>query len=319
MNTTFRAFLAPAVAASLIACSAPVATAQESAFEEITLPAAPDPDEPRQGRVPQIYELLYERAAEDARAMGDEEPIPYAMQVGYQAESYLVGAISPGGGVFYVAPFLGPYPSGNIDPWERAIVEDGQVRFDACRFEIIPDSLPGNRRFAKVGEITSLWPDPLTCELQEEAGEPADLPENAQPYDDGYEMRAETGEPDGARAAIVVHPGNVHSRFNADAALDLYLDGREVAWSMALPIARWTSAVAELTDGTRIYLANPSQELARICIFEGVDWATFRSFAGGADHPLRSWCDAGLSEHRAEYMQRLMEDPPPRIVAEPLR
>ena len=304
------------IGAAFAGCAAFAAPQDGARHVEFTLPDAPDPQQPRPGRLQQIVELLQPIAMEEAVEAGGEA-VPYSRQVGYDSEFYLIGAVGETAGVYYVAPFLGPYPARGIDPWDMARMEGSRVSFDACRFEIHPENLPGARRFAQSGRYTGLWPDPTTCAPRTDAGDNA-VPEEVSMLADGYEIY-DAIEGDGEmRAALVVHPSRSTSRFDPDAALDHYLDGREVAWSMALPIASWNAAVAELADGSRIFLANPSRENARACIFEGLDWETFRGFESGEDHPLRTFCNEAIAAHQQDYVDYLNSGPPPRIQAMPL-
>ncbi|RJY09028.1 hypothetical protein [Aurantiacibacter aquimixticola] len=272
------------LSAPLLAAS-PAAAQDDYGMTEVVLPPAPDEDAPQEGRAQQMR-AFFEATASEALD-GGGEAVAYSTRVGADGTMLLSGAMNDAGGVFYVAPLLRPGAAIWTD-----IADENEPAFGVCRFALSPDALPGDRRFALAARFTRLWPGP-SCEPQDTSGD-------VEAAREGYSVFREYEDAEGGRAAVVALDGE--GRFDPDAALNHYLaeSGRDLAveWSMALPIAEWQSAIAELADGTRIYLADPSRSNARICIFEGVEWADFRGFARGTDNPFRTFCNMAVDAHR---------------------
>lgn len=293
---------------------------------EIVVPPADTPDpNPRMNRLSPLRENLQQRAAAEAAELGFET-VPVAEQTGLQGERYLVGAMGPDGGVFYVVPFLAPYagPRGER-PWDMVRHVGGEDRVTACRFVLTASKLPEPSRLARGNELTALFPGP-DCKPQEFDRE-IQAEYRASLAADGYAVFSRSEQVGKAQAMLVELPYRYDSDFDVERALDLAAGERSIIRSMALFPFRPQQGYAELSDGSRLYFhkrfsmgrANP-----RICVVEGVTWEQARSIAKRQDEgPLGQFCDdafeAQAKASKERFRKKMEGEPPPVIRVSPVK
>lgn len=316
-----------ALATALLANQGCAVRAEEGvtwqSVEEVVPPAEITDSNPRAGRLGPLRDQLEEKARLAAEDLGIEG-VPYSAQIGPRGEYLLSAAMGPGGGVFFIAPFLGPYPgpSGH-DPWVSVTVNDGVEVVAVCRIVVIRDpSTP--YRAAKFEDFMNNWPD-YECNEQE-----IDMEQRAQ-FDErlvksGYSIFRETTMPDGGKAWLVELPDGDNSEFDVEKALDLVAGDRRIVSSMALfPFDR-TMGVADLGDGTRLFFYDRPFERSpdpRVCIVQGIAWNEFASWRHSrGDSSLQQWCDDAMraqTDLARERMRNSWEgEPGPVIRTTPL-
>ena len=293
---------------------------------EIVVPPADKPDpNPRMHRLSPLRESLQQRATTEAAELGFDT-VPLAEQTGLYGERYLVGAMGPDGGVFYVVPFLAPYAGMRGErPWDLVRHVGGEERVTACRFVLTASKLPEPSRLARGNELTALFPGP-DCQPQEFDRE-IQAEYRASLAADGYAVFSRSEEFGEARAMLVELPNRYDSAFDIERALDLAAGERSVIRSMALFPFRPQQGFADLSDGARLYFhkrfsmgkANP-----RICVVEGVSWEQARSIAKRRDEgPLGRFCEDAFEAQeetsRERYRKKMEGMPPPVIRVSPVR
>ena len=287
---------------------------------EIVVPPAAKPDpNPRMNRLSPLRESLQKRATAEAAELGFDT-VPLAEQTGLQGERYLVGAMGPDGGVFYVVPFLAPYagPRGER-PWDMVRHVGGEDRVTACRFVLTASELPEPSRLARGNELTALFPGP-DCQTQEIDRE-IQAEYRASLAADGYAVFSRSEQVGEARAMLVELPNRYDSDFDVERALDLAAGERSIIRSMALFPFRPQQGFAELSDGARLYFHkhfSMNRADPRICVVEGVSWEQARSIAMRQDEgPLGRFCEdtfTAQEEASRERFRKKMEGKPPPVI-----
>ena len=159
----------PAICLALSVLSVPALARGPITFGkvEVDVPHARQAErDPRSNRLAPLRESLQQRAAAEAAVLGFDT-IPVAEQTGRRGELYLLGAMGPDGGVFYLVPFLGSFAGpDDDDPWTAVRTVNGADKVTACRFMLTAADLPEPGRFARGNELTALFPG-ADCERQE--------------------------------------------------------------------------------------------------------------------------------------------------------
>ena len=281
-----------------------------------------DPN-PKMNRLGPLGDQLEENARLAAEEMGIEA-VSYSAQIAPRGRYLLSAAMGPGGGVFYIAPFLGPYPGPDgHDPWASVTLKSGAEVVAVCRIVVLrnPD-IPF--RAAKFEDFVADWPD-HDCKKQQIDMEQRTL-SNERLAKTGYSVFRETTIPDAGRAWLVELPEGDNSEFDIEKALDQVAGHRQIVSSMALFPFEKTMGMADLDDGTRLFFYDKTFERSvdpRVCVVQGITWtefATWRSSSGqGA---LGQWCDEALRAQTEISRDRMIKSwegmPAPEIRTVPI-
>ncbi|MEE4539934.1 MAG: hypothetical protein V2J51_15760 [Erythrobacter sp.] len=258
------------------------------------------------GRLKPLRDQLEENARIAAEDMGIEA-VSYSAQIGPRGEYLLSAAMGPGGGVFFIAPFLGPYRGADgHDPWASVTMKGSAEVVAVCRIVVIrKPSIP--LRVAKFEDFVADWPDHKCNQQQVDVEQRARFDE--QLAKSGYSTFRETTTPDGGKAWLVELPDGDNSEFDVEKALDLVASDRRIVSSMPLFPFDHKMGVADLDDGTRLFFYDKTIERTynpRVCVVQDIVWnefATWRNTRGqGA---LWQWCDEALRAQTEMTRERI--------------
>lgn len=317
-----------ALATAMLATAGCAAQADDGVtYESVDVVVPPaevaDPN-PRMGRLKPLRDQLEENARIAAADLGIEA-VSYSAQIGSRGEYLLSAAMGPSGGVFFIAPFLGPYPgSDGHDPWASVNATDGRDVVAVCRIIVIrnPDT---PLRAAKFEDFVVDWPDHDCNEQQIDIEQRAIFDERLART--GYSVFRESTMLDAGRAWLIELPDGDNSEFDVEKALDLVGGTRRIVSSMALFPFDQRMGVADLNDGTRLFFYDKTIERTynpRVCVVQGIEWnefATWRNTRG--DGSLKQWCDGVLRAHTEMTRERMRKkweaEPGPIIQTRPIQ
>lgn len=322
MARSFRKMTCFALASVMLASSACTARADDSVTYEkvdVVVPSAKiaDPN-PKMNRLGPLSDHLEENARLAAEEMGIEA-VSYSAQIGQRGDYLLSAAMGPGGGVFYIAPFLGPYPGPDgHDPWASVTIKGGAEVVPVCRIVVIR-SLDTPLRAAKFEDFVVDWPDHECNEQQLDMKQRATF--NERLAKTGYSVFRETMIPHEGRAWLVELPEGDNSEFDLEKALDLAAGDRRVVSSMPLFLFHRKMGVANLDDGTRLFFYDKTTERTynpRVCIVQGIEWKEFATWTNlHGNGSLEQWCKEALraqAEMTRERMRKSWESEPGPVI-----
>ena len=328
MARSFRKLTYLALASVMLASSGCAARADDGVtYESVDVVVPPaeiaDPN-PKMNRIRPLSDHLEENARLAAEEMGIEA-VSYSAQIGPRGDYLLSAAMGPGGGVFYIAPFLGPYPGPDgHDPWANVTMKGGAEVVAVCRIVVTRNS-DTPLRAAKFEDFVADWPDHECNEQQIDVEQRSLFDE--QLATSGYSIFSETTTPDGGRAWIVELADGDNSQFDVEKALDLIGGNRRIVSSMALFPFDQKMGMADLDDGTRLFFYDETIERTydpRVCIVQGITWdefGTWRNTRG--DGSFQQWCDEALRAHTIMTRERLRKkwenEPGPIIQTRPIQ
>ena len=327
MARSFRKLTYLALASVVLASSGCAARADDGVtYESVDVGVPPaeiaDPN-PKMNRIGPLSDHLEDNARLAAEEIGIEA-VSYSAQIGPRGDYLLSAAMGPGGGVFYIAPFLGPYPGPDgHDPWASVTMKGGAEVVAVCRIVVIrnPDT---PLRAAKFEDFVVDWPDHECKEQQIDMEQRALFDERLAKT--GYSVFRETTIPHEGRAWLVELPEGDNSEFDVEKALDLAAGDRRVVSSMALFLFQREMGVAHLDDGTRLFFYDKAIERTynpRVCVVQGIEWREFATWTNlRGNGPLEQWCEEALraqTEMTRERMRKSWEGKPgPLIRTTPL-
>jgi hypothetical protein len=242
----------------------------------------------------ELTEQLKRRAAAEARD-GRLEPVVSLNPAGPRGERYLISAVTPTKGVFYISE-VGPYPMG---PGPAVIVRRGQI--DACRIEISWDRLPGGA-YAPGTEWAAVkagFPD-ISCKPF--AGAP---PSKAAEWRQRSESALYTIAGRAAGAGLKVALVREHWAGRLE-HLDQPFDGGRAVAALAGPDTRILRATALFDDdafyvetaGGRTFMGiphRPGRDMS--CIVEGLRWQEIASAQRPRWYAARNLCAEAVSQY----------------------
>ncbi|MHA6318287.1 hypothetical protein ACXYN8_11580 [Altererythrobacter sp. CAU 1778] len=276
-----------------------------------------DPN-PKMNRLGPISDHLEENARLAAQEMGIEAT-SYSTQIGPRGDYLLSAAMGPGGGVFYIAPFLGPYPGPDgHDPWDSVTIKGGAEIVAVCRIVVIRNA-DTPLRAAKFEDFVANWPDHKCHEQEIDTEQQALFDERL--AKNGYSVFRETTIPDEGRAWLIELPEGDNSEFDVEKALDLAAGNRRVVSSMVLFPFQRQMGVADLDDGTRLFFYDRTIERTynpRVCVVQGIEWKRFAIWRySRGESSLNQWCDEALraqTEMTRERMRQSWKGKPSPVI-----